>query len=154
MRGFDIVFLVMTLVSLGLAGYTMYRQQKLYRKIKGVFQSDVIENADEMLESYEKRFQSIEKQLTHIFTQQQEHGIILDNSIHKVSLLKFNPFSDVGGERSFVIALLNADNSGILITYVAMRDGGRTYTKSINKGKSEQTLSQEEKDAIQQAIRK
>ena len=38
------------------------------------------------------------------------------NAIQKINLLRFNPFDDVGGDQSFVLTLLDKDNSGVLLT--------------------------------------
>lgn len=70
----------------------------------------------------------------------------------KIGFVKFNPFERVGGEQSFVIALLNDDNSGIVKTYLYTREGMRVYVKPVHQGaSSEYELSEEEKQAIKSA---
>jgi hypothetical protein len=71
--------------------------------------------------------------------------------VQKVGIVRFNPFSDVGGDQSFAIALLNGQDSGIIITSLYTREGNRVYAKPIKKGESEYPLSDEEKKAIAQA---
>jgi len=72
-------------------------------------------------------------------------------AVQKVSIVRFNPFSGVGGDQSFSIALLDGNNSGVVITSLYTREGNRIYGKPIKKGVSEYLLSGEEKQAIEKA---
>lgn len=149
----EIVLGVFSLISIVLAGYSWWRVNLLQNKIKGVFQSDKIENVDELLESYSKKFQNTDSKLDKIFTELQSHSIILNYTLHKVAIKRFNPFADMGGDTSFTIALLNNENSGILITYISTREqGGRSYAKPIEKGRANQQLSEEEAEVLATAI--
>ncbi|MFC1663953.1 DUF4446 family protein [Patescibacteria group bacterium] len=73
--------------------------------------------------------------------------------LKKVGTVRFNPFSEVGGDQSFSIALLDGNNSGIVITSLFNREGNRVYGKPIKNGKSEYPLSKEEKEAIEKATK-
>jgi hypothetical protein len=71
-------------------------------------------------------------------------------SLHKVGLLRFNPFREIGGDQSFSLALLDDENSGAIISSLYSREGVRIYCKSIQKGTStKHPLTEEEKKAIQ-----
>jgi len=70
----------------------------------------------------------------------------------KIGLLRFNPFKDTGGDQSFILALVDAYDTGIIITALYSRSGTRWYTKRVVKGKStEHELSEEEKKALHMA---
>jgi hypothetical protein len=145
--------LALSIIAVGLAGYSWWRVRFLQNKIKGVFQSDKIDNVDELLESYSKKFQTIDNKLDKTFTELQYHSTILNYTLHKVAIKRFNPFADMGGDTSFTAALLNNENSGILLTYIATREqGGRSYAKPIEKGRATQQLSQEEAEVLATAI--
>lgn len=73
-------------------------------------------------------------------------------SFQKISLVRFNPFKNIGGDQSFSIVLLDLDNNGFVITSIYSQEGNQVYAKSVNNGKSEYSLSKEEKEAIQKAI--
>lgn len=149
----EIILVFLSLISIGLAGYSWWRVNLLQNKIKGVFQSDKIDNVDELLESYSKKFQNTDAKLDKIFTELQSHSIILNYTLHKVAIKRFNPFADMGGDTSFTTALLNNENSGILLTYISTREqGGRSYAKPIEKGRANQQLSQEETEVLATAI--
>lgn len=72
-------------------------------------------------------------------------------SVQKVSLVRYNPFSEIGGDQSFSIALLDANNDGVVITSLYTRAGNRVYGKPIKNSQSEYQLSDEEKKAIEGA---
>jgi len=72
-------------------------------------------------------------------------------SVQKVGIIRFNPFSEVGGDQSFSLALLNESNDGVVITSLYTRQENRVYGKPIKNGQSEYTLSEEEKQAIEKA---
>jgi len=72
-------------------------------------------------------------------------------SLQKVGIVRFNPFSEVGGDQSFSIALLDGNDDGVVITSLYSREGNRVYGKPIKAGVSEYSLSEEEKQAIEKA---
>lgn len=74
-------------------------------------------------------------------------------SFQKYALVKYNAFQEMGGELSFVLALLNQNDTGVLINGVHSREGCYMYIKEVNEGKCEKTLSTEEKNTLQKAIK-
>ncbi len=74
-----------------------------------------------------------------------------ENSIQKVEMIRFNPFSKTGGNQSFSLALLNKKNNGAVITNFYSNEGSSVYGKPIENGKSTYILSEEEKEAIEKA---
>lgn len=149
----EIILLILSLIAIVIAGYSWWRVGVLQSKIKGIFQSDKIDNVDELLESYSKKFQTIDNRLDKTFTELQYHSTILNYTLHKVAIKRFNPFADMGGDTSFTVSLLNNENSGILLTYISTREqGGRSYVKAIEKGRANQQLSEEESEVLATAI--
>jgi hypothetical protein len=69
--------------------------------------------------------------------------------IQKIGLIRFNPFKDTGGDQSFILSLINAENSGVVITALYSRSGTRWYAKRVNNGKGvEHELSDDEKRSL------
>ncbi|KKT29028.1 MAG: hypothetical protein UW81_C0038G0002 [Candidatus Giovannonibacteria bacterium GW2011_GWC2_44_9] len=75
----------------------------------------------------------------------------IPKNIRKVGLVRYNPFSDAGGDQSFALALLNDQNDGIIISSLYGREVNRVYAKPIQNGASQYQLTEEEKNAIQNA---
>ena len=75
----------------------------------------------------------------------------LDSCYNKMGLVKYDAFDSMAGELSFSLALLNDDNSGLVLTSMHSKQGCFTYAKEIIKGESYIALSSEEKEAIKKA---
>lgn len=72
--------------------------------------------------------------------------------IQKIGLMRFNPFKDTGGDQSFILAFLDAKETGVVISGLYSRSGTRWYAKKVINGKGvEYELSDEEKKAIREA---
>jgi len=71
--------------------------------------------------------------------------------IQKVGIIRFNPFSEIGGDQSFSVALLDGNDDGIVLTSFYTREGNRVYGKPIKQGESQYALSKEEIKAIEMA---
>jgi len=79
---------------------------------------------------------------------------ILSSRLHiqKIGLVRFNPFERMGGEQSFIIALLDKEENGLTLNFIYTKEGLRVYTKKIKNGKGDEyDLSEEEKKAIEQS---
>ena len=74
------------------------------------------------------------------------------NNHSKIGVVRFNPFNDMGGNQSFIIAMLDNKNNGFVISSLFVKDGNRVYTKTVKQGKSDYVLSKEEIEAINRAI--
>ena len=76
-----------------------------------------------------------------------------ETALQKIGLVKYDAFKEMGGKLSFTLALLDEKNNGFLINSVHSSDGCYSYTKRIKNGDSEIALSNEEKVAIERAIK-
>jgi len=69
--------------------------------------------------------------------------------IQKIGLHRFNPFKDTGGDQSFILSLVDATDTGIIISALYSRSGTRWYAKRVVNGKGvEYELSDEEKKVL------
>jgi len=75
-------------------------------------------------------------------------------SLGRVGLVRYNPFEDTGGNQSFALAILDAQGDGFVVSSLHARAGTRVYAKSIRGGLSESGLSEEESEALRQALAK
>jgi len=79
----------------------------------------------------------------------QKEGLL---HIQKIGLVRFNPFKDTGGDQSFILSLMDGNDTGVIISGLYSRLGTRWYAKKVVKGKSvEHELSGEEKKALKEA---
>ena len=74
-------------------------------------------------------------------------------TFQKVRLIKYDAFNEMGGKLSFSLALLNETNDGFIINAMHSREGCYTYIKEVVDGNSIITLSEEEEEALQMALK-
>lgn len=71
--------------------------------------------------------------------------------VQRVGIVRFNPFEETGGNQSFVVALLDGESNGVLLTSLHARAGTRVYLRTVVGGRCDVTLSAEESEALRQA---
>lgn len=69
----------------------------------------------------------------------------------KLGFIRYNAFNNVGSDQSYSIALLDQNDSGVVISGIYGREHSTTYSKSVVNGESSYPLSEEEKKSIQMA---
>jgi hypothetical protein len=69
-----------------------------------------------------------------------------------VGLVRYNPFEETGGDQSFALALLDRRGDGVVISSLHGRAATRFYAKPVRGGSSTLSLSDEEVQAVQQAM--
>ena len=71
---------------------------------------------------------------------------------NKFGFKRFNPFTSTGGDQSFVLCLLDENNTGFVISSLHSRENTRVYAKRIVNGLApDQQLSDEEQTALSSA---
>ncbi|MCD6147857.1 DUF4446 family protein [bacterium] len=106
------------------------------------------ENITELLKQFKELKEQIQNTSKRIKSLEEKNKWMLQ----KIGIVRFNPFRDMGGNQSFSLAILDGNNTGVVITSLYTKEGNRFYAKGIKKGQSEYPLSQEEKKAIENAI--
>lgn len=99
-----------------------------------------------------KKVQALEAQLQQTTKEFEAFKKSMRRAITKIGITRFNPFKEMGGDQSFSIALLDEQHNGVIVTSYYGRELNRVYAKPIQRGGSELELSEEEKEAINQAI--
>lgn len=138
---------VLTLWILALTGWTVYRELGLRRFLGKSKAGDIRKLIENLLEHSTNTDDTI-KRTGQLLEQVQKKDL---KHIQKVGLVRFNPFRDVGGNQSFTLALLTAEDTGIVLTGLHARESTRLYIKDITRGKSSSELSKEEKQALEVA---
>ena len=77
----------------------------------------------------------------------------LADALRHVAVVRYDAFGDMGGRLSFTAALLDDAGDGLVLTSIHGRSEARTYAKGIKAGKSEQSLSPEEEQSIELALK-
>ena len=123
------------------------------KKIKEFFADSSVKNIENLVLNHSKNLKILDKDIQELYNISNQINTLAFSGFHKFSLIRFNPFKDVGGDQSFSLAILNGKNNGIVISSLFTREGARIYSKSITAGQSEKyPLTEEEKEAVKEAM--
>jgi hypothetical protein len=129
------------------------RNRKLTEQLKTFFSGKSAEDLESVLLKQLKNTEELDREIQEIFEILNRLRALTLKSIHKTSIVRFNPFKEVGGNQSFCVALLDGRNSGMVISSLHTREGTRVYAKPVVNGGAENfPLTDEEKTAITQAL--
>jgi hypothetical protein len=103
-------------------------------------------------ESQAKSIQRLENAVRQLAHGERKLGELTQASIRHVGVVRFDAFEDMGGRLSFSAALLDGQGDGVVITSINGRQDARCYAKPVRNWTSVHTLSDEERQAIQQAL--
>lgn len=134
---------VLALLALAL---NIYLSMRLDRLLKGG-NGKSLESTIRMLH---EKVEKLEAHATATTATLQNHNGRLMRAIQGVSVKRFDPFQNAGGQQSFAAALLNEKGNGVVISGIHARDGVRVYAKEVAGFKSERELSNEETTAIEE----
>lgn len=110
--------------------------RSLENEISGLYEDNAY--IKEESEKNRKEIKDIQKRLAYCY--------------QKLGIVRYDAFSQMGGQLSFCVALLNEKDDGFILNSVQSSEGCYTYTKEIKKGECATTLGEEEKKALDQAI--
>ena len=112
-------------------------------------------NAENLADALEENFQQMEQltlahQKTELRVEEALHGIT--STFHKLGIVKYDAFKEMGGNLSFALCLLDDSNTGFILNTMHGRDSSYSYIKEVIKGEAYATLGEEEKEALDKAI--
>jgi len=143
----NLIFIILIIFDIALLVWVFILRRKMRIFLKGAKVADI----EEVVTEQTKIIKEIKGGVKELSNWNKELQKICDISITRVGVVRFNPFKDTGGDQSFVIALLNSNNNGLVLSSLYTREGTRVYTKPIENGNSIYNLSDEEKEAIKKA---
>jgi hypothetical protein len=147
-----IIISILSLLWAGILTYLFIRQQTFFKQFtQGIAKKDlktILQNIANSLKTVGNELNRLDSQVNTIIKDDQTH-------FQKIGFVRYNPFSDTGGDQSFCLCLLDQKDDGILISSLHSREQTRIYAKVINKGKSKGSeFSKEEAQAVNLAIKK
>jgi hypothetical protein len=148
-----VVALVAAVVVLGIWVAWLQRSEALLRRrLRRVLPQGESGGIDEILDRELKRVESLTERVDALNKLQHELEHLSQRTIQKVAVIRYNPFSDTGGDQSFAIALLDSLGNGVVLSSLHSRTDTRVFAKPVQSGRSRYQLSDEEQDAIKKAL--
>lgn len=140
-----VILLALLIVALSKIGklkkqYNVFMEGKDGKSLEETFQKK-FENMDfinDELKKIQGRLELIDENLLKTY--------------QKVAIVKYDAFKEIGGTLSFVLVLLTKDNDGFILNSMhSNSEGCYTYIKEVKSGEVFVALSEEERQALEQA---
>ena len=77
----------------------------------------------------------------------------IDSSVSRLAVVRYDAYENTGGHQSASVALLDASRSGVVLSAIQGRDYARIYIKELDDGRAAVSLSPEEQEAVERAMR-
>lgn len=144
------VMILMALLVFININIKLAKMNKRYRKMMQGMEG---ENLEKLLIAHIEEVKQVVRKVDGLSEDCKRLESIAKDCVQKVALVRFNAFEDVGSDLSFAIAFLDSYNNGIVISSIYGRNEFRTYSKPIVSGNSTYLLTEEEKQALAQAMK-
>lgn len=110
-------------------------------------------NIEEMLKEYIFKVEENAVKNKEIEEKNKQFNIELNKCIKKLGVVRYTAFKDTGSDLSFALCLLDDSDNGVILNGIYSREMSNIYAKPVTKGKSMYTLSDEENQAMEMAIK-
>lgn len=77
----------------------------------------------------------------------------VDSTVSRLAVVRYDAYENTGGHQSASVALLDASRSGVVLSAIQGRDYARIYVKELDDGRAAVSLSPEEEEAIERAMK-
>ena len=143
-----ILMVVMYLLMINLFYNLNYMKKRYKKMMTGVDGA----NLERMMIGCIDKTEDIEKENKKINRDIQDIRDLLQQAITKVAVVRFRAFEDMGSDLSYAVAMLDSDNNGVIMSSIFAREDSRSYVKPITAGKSSYPMTDEEQEALRQAM--
>jgi Protein of unknown function (DUF4446) len=143
------VLALMSCVALMLA---MRRLRRAQQTVLGEHpQRDLVAHSAAMEEAFEALREYVGDAASRLDGRLAGAELALRGAIAHRALVRYDAYNELSGKQSMSIALLDDQQSGIVLSCIHHRDQARVYAKQVHGGEGELELSPEEAEAVRLA---
>ncbi len=77
----------------------------------------------------------------------------LDATVSRLGVVRYDAYENTGGHQSASVALLDSSRTGVVLSAIQGRDYARIYIKELDDGRAAVSLSPEEQQAVDRAMK-
>lgn len=139
---------VLTVLALSLTLILLFRVSRLRKKYIRAMGQQSVANLEQVLLQIRDELEQLNNE-----KKRQQHELeLLQTRVSKlkgnIGFHRYHAFEQSGSDLSFSLALLDANNNGVVMSGLHNRDVNYIYAKPVEKGASTYTLTPEEHKAI------
>jgi len=152
----SLTVIVLAVAIVALAAWLVVLQRsesRLRSRLRRILSDNGSTGLDEVLAGQATRIEQLATRVDALTALQRELETATGRSLQKVGVIRFNPFQDSGGDQSFAIAMLDQRGSGVVVSSLHGRAETRIFAKQVTNGRSTHSLSDEEQQAIREALK-
>ena len=145
---------VILLIMLGIMinqGLKLSYMKKRYRKMMAGVDGA---NIERMLMGHIDEVKKVVEKSEQLDVENKRIDALLQTAVTRVGVVRFRAFEDMGSDLSYAVALLDSHNDGVVLSSIFGREDSRSYVKPITNGSSSYTMTQEEEQALHDAMAK
>ncbi|HWR28855.1 MAG TPA: DUF4446 family protein [Negativicutes bacterium] len=147
--------LVVVATFFGLSSlYLVVRLHRLTLLYKKMMQGATGESIETMMLDRIQDIEALKKNVAELRQECEKLDAESRTHIQQVGIVRFNAFDNTGSDLSFAVAMLDAANSGMVLSGIYGREESRVYAKPVLKGESTYMLTKEERQALETAYKK
>ena len=113
---------------------------------------DLVAHAAGLQEAFEALREYVEEVAVRLDGRLAGAETALRGAIAHRALVRYDAYNEFSGRQSMSIALLDEEQSGIVLSCIHHRDQARVYAKQVHGGRGELELSPEEAEAVRLAV--
>lgn len=140
-------FLIVLLLIHAVFMMKKYRELNM-RYISFMSKLNTGEKIDEVLSGYLKMVEEMSEKIKEMDCDIKRLETNLRKCVQKVGIVRYNAYNDTGSDLSFTMALMDAEENGIVLNGLYSRDSSSIFAKPLVKGETKYNLSAEEIQAI------
>jgi len=133
-----------------------FQVRRIKRDLSSLFLGKKGADLEAVILKQKESIAELDREVQELYDVAERLYLLGTESLHKVEILRFNPFKEVGGNHSFTVALLDGKNTGFVLSSLHTREGTRIYAKPVVQGgeNKEYPFTAEEKQVVAVAARK
>jgi hypothetical protein len=148
-----VIGLALAVVALAVWLVVLQRsERRLRRRRRRILSDNGSTGLDEILAGQATQIEQLSSRVDALNALERELETAARRALQRVGVVRFNPFQDSGGDQSFAIALLDQGGSGVVLSSLHGRAETRIFAKLVTNGRSTHSLSDEEQQAIREAL--
>ena len=144
--------MLLILVLLILVIYTMVRLSTMSSRYREMMRGSETEDIEGMLLQHIQQVEKVSVTNERIVEENKRLRKFVRKTLVRVAMVRFRAFEDMGGDLSYAVAMLDANNDGVIFSSIFARADSRSYIKPIKGGSSEYPLTDEEKGVLREAM--
>ena len=145
-----VIMFIMLCVMIKQAWSLSYMKKRYRKRMNGVDG----DNLERLLMGHIDEVRHVVEENQRLDTENRRMDELLNMAVTRVGMVRFRAFEDMGSDLSYAVALLDAHNNGVVLSSIFGREDSRSYAKPIEDGKSSYPMTQEEEQALKEAMAK